>query len=259
MHSHRPLTALLAVLTSCTFVTLPASAAVFVENAGHTYCTEDGSTYVSGWVEQDGTSYLFDTNGCLLVSGATADGHIVDESGACVGTIGVDTSCITSVATSGSDLVFTIDPTPDVAEDAVYNTVVTLPAATEKTSTDYVREQVVNLALSMVGVPYVWGGESAYGVDCSGFTRYVYGQAAGIELLHYTDYQAVEGTAVSYYDLQPGDLCCYDWDSSGNIDHVGIYLGNGEIAEAGSASGRVVITSVCLDGHYPVTCRNLIG
>lgn len=92
------------------------------------------------------------------------------------------------------------------------------------------RSDVVEIALQYLGVPYVWGGASPSGFDCSGFTMYVFAQV-GIDLPHDAEYQYGYGTHVTYDELAPGDLVFF---SSGGywIGHVGIYVGDGQYIHA---------------------------
>ncbi len=88
---------------------------------------------------------------------------------------------------------------------------------------------VVHDALRYVGVPYVWGGASPHGFDCSGFTWYVY-HLAGISIPRTADIQFAQGRPIAG-DPIPGDLVffqTYDYGAS----HVGIYLGNGQFVNS---------------------------
>ena len=114
------------------------------------------------------------------------------------------------------------------------------------------RAEVLRVARRQLGVPYVWGGASRGGFDCSGFTMYVYRQV-GRTLPHGATDQARRGIRVSLRDLEPGDLVF--WGGSGYYSHVAMYAGRGRVIEAPSA-GKVVSYDR-LSGA--VTARRLIG
>lgn len=82
-------------------------------------------------------------------------------------------------------------------------------------------DSIVAFGLKFRGVPYVWGGNSPTGFDCSGFTRYVFGNF-GFNLERRSSMQAKQGVPVAYSNLQPGDLVFF----GAPIHHVGIYVGN---------------------------------
>jgi NlpC/P60 family len=94
--------------------------------------------------------------------------------------------------------------------------------------------QAVAYAARFLGVPYVFGGESPQGFDCSGLVQYVY-ERLGVKLPRTADLQANVGPRVALDQLQPGDLVFSAWDSdvgANGVGHVGIYAGNGQILEA---------------------------
>ncbi|ENK1242203.1 C40 family peptidase [Clostridium sporogenes] len=101
-------------------------------------------------------------------------------------------------------------------------------------------QDIVNYAKQFQGVPYVGGGETTSGFDCSGFVQYVYKNAAGISLPRTTYDQINVGTPVSQSNLQPGDLIFPE----SNIGHVGIYVGNGQMIHASLSRGKVIIADV---------------
>jgi cell wall-associated NlpC family hydrolase len=103
--------------------------------------------------------------------------------------------------------------------------------------------QAVSLAYQFLGVPYVWGGASPLGFDCSGLTMYVYGQL-GIKLGHYTGFQYYEGLRVPRDQLQPGDLVFFHANSAGVPQHEGMYIGNGSFIQAPQTGDVVKISSL---------------
>jgi peptidoglycan DL-endopeptidase CwlO len=97
---------------------------------------------------------------------------------------------------------------------------------------------VVGIAMRYLGVPYVWGGSSPSGFDCSGFVMYVYAQV-GISLPHYTVSQFGMGSAVSRSQLQPGDVLFFD-----GLGHNGIYIGGNQFIHAPHTGDVVKISSI---------------
>jgi len=110
-------------------------------------------------------------------------------------------------------------------------------AASRGGSSSIIR-RVVQASLGYQGVPYVFGGTSPNGFDCSGFTRYVFAQA-GIYLPRAADEQYGVGQYVSYNRLQSGDLVYFTTYEPG-ASHVGIYLGNGQFISATSSRGVAI-------------------
>lgn len=111
-------------------------------------------------------------------------------------------------------------------------------------------EQIVETAMKYIGVPYVWGGTSPSGFDCSGLVQYVYAEN-GISIPRVTYTQQAAATPVSFSDLQPGDLVFW----GGSAYHVGIYIGDGKYIHS-PAPGQ----SVCIQSYsaYPFTSAGRI-
>jgi hypothetical protein len=103
--------------------------------------------------------------------------------------------------------------------------------------------QAVALAYRFLGVPYVWGGASPQGFDCSGLTMYVYGQL-GIKLGHYTGFQYYDGRHIPPDQLQPGDLVFFHANAAGVPQHEGMYIGNGSFIHAPQTGDVVKISSL---------------
>ncbi|MGI9951805.1 C40 family peptidase [Moorellaceae bacterium AZ2] len=99
---------------------------------------------------------------------------------------------------------------------------------------------VVKVAEKLLGAPYLWGGVSIYGVDCSGLT-YISYFLNGIKLPRDADQQFQVGQKVEKKDLRPGDLVFFNTEGSGPVPtHVGIYSGDGQFINARSRQGVVV-------------------
>lgn len=104
------------------------------------------------------------------------------------------------------------------------------------------RIDIVEYAKQFLGNPYVWGGTSlTNGTDCSGFTMGIY-KHFGISLPHSSRAQAGYGTKVSLSEAKPGDLVFYS--SGGSINHVAMYIGNGQVIHASTKKTGIKISNV---------------
>ena len=118
------------------------------------------------------------------------------------------------------------------------------------------RNKIVNFACQFVGNRYVWGGTSlTHGCDCSGFTQSVL-KNFGISIPRVSRDQARTGSKVTSANMRPGDLIFYA-NRSGTINHVGMYIGNGQVVNA--ASTRSGIRIYRWNYRTPVAIRNVIG
>jgi cell wall-associated NlpC family hydrolase len=97
---------------------------------------------------------------------------------------------------------------------------------------------VVGIAMQYLGVPYVWGGSTPNGFDCSGFTAWVYAQV-GVALPHNAAAQYGYGVPVDRSQLEPGDLVFFD-----GLGHVGLYIGGGQFIHAPHTGDVVKISSM---------------
>lgn len=104
-----------------------------------------------------------------------------------------------------------------------------------------VRVDMVQYAKQFVGNPYVWGGTSlTNGADCSGFTMSIY-KKYGVSLPHHAASQAQMGTRIDFGSAQPGDLVFYA--KNGSINHVAMYIGNGQVIHASSPKTGIKIST----------------
>ncbi len=106
--------------------------------------------------------------------------------------------------------------------------------------------EILENAMMYLNAPYMWGGKSPFGIDCSGFIQLVY-MMSGIRLLRDASLQSGLGEHISFLDeAQPGDLLFFD-NEEGDIVHVGIYMQNSEVIHA---SGKVKIDKIDHQGIY---------
>lgn len=101
------------------------------------------------------------------------------------------------------------------------------------------QQKLLEFAYAQLGKAYLWGAEGPNAYDCSGFTMVAYRQV-GVTLPHYSGYQATMGTPVSRANMQPGDLIF--WYTP--VQHVSMYVGNGQMIHARGSAYGVVIQSV---------------
>lgn len=114
----------------------------------------------------------------------------------------------------------------------------------------YITNRIVSLSKDYIGVPYVFGGTSPYGFDCSGYVQYVFANA-GISLPRTADVQYEVGTPISTTELETGDLVFFTTYTYG-ASHVGIYLGDNNFIHASSSRGVTIdsLGSSYWSSHY---------
>jgi cell wall-associated NlpC family hydrolase len=112
----------------------------------------------------------------------------------------------------------------------------------------------VKLAEQYIGTPYVWGGESPGGFDCSGLLQFVWGKM-GVQIPRTTFDQINAGRKVAKKNLQPGDAIFFG--TRDNPHHVGMYIGNGKFIEAPFTGARVRISNIGSRSDF-VTARRFI-
>ncbi|MDL2344784.1 NlpC/P60 family protein [Deinococcus sp. MIMF12] len=130
-------------------------------------------------------------------------------------------------------------PLPPVAPGVV------TPAAAPSATDDDWR----GTAMALLGVPYVYGGTSRTGLDCSGFVLQVF-SPLGVDLPRTSAAQARTGQAVEVADLQAGDLVFFDTVGRGEVTHVGIYLGGGQFVNANSYRKQVAVDRLQGDAYW---------
>lgn len=127
---------------------------------------------------------------------------------------------------------------------------VSIEALQSGTTSAGVRTQIVSFAKQYLGGSYVWGGTTlGSGVDCSGFTQAIYSNF-GYSIPRVSGSQANAGRRISAAEAKPGDLFFYG--SGGTVNHVGMYIGNGQIIHASSPSTGIIISNAYYDSPISV-------
>ena len=140
----------------------------------------------------------------------------------------------------------------EVSEDL--DTALTITEVLYGEGVSHVRVELCEYAKQFVGNPYVWGGTSlTKGADCSGFVLSVFAKF-GVELPHYSVSQSQEGTKVAIEDVLPGDLIFYS--NGKQINHVAIYIGNGQVVHASSPKTGIKISKY--NYRTPVKARRIL-
>lgn len=149
-------------------------------------------------------------------------------------------------------------PEPEAADTEDDYTPAPAPAPAPEPAPSYsgnAASVAISTAMSYIGTPYVWAGESASGLDCSGLTMVSY-EAAGVYLTHSSRVQYGQGTQVPLDAAQPGDLVFWSSDGSqSGIYHVAIYLGDDTMIEAPTFGMTVRVTSMRYSGVMPYAVR----
>ena len=117
-------------------------------------------------------------------------------------------------------------------------------------STNYITHRIISKAQEYMGVPYIFGGTTPHGFDCSGYVQYVFARL-DIKLPRTADVQFQAGTPVSTTELIPGDLVFFETYTAG-ASHVGIYVGDGNFIHASSSRGVTIssLSQAYYSSHY---------
>jgi cell wall-associated NlpC family hydrolase len=109
-----------------------------------------------------------------------------------------------------------------------------------------VQEKVLNTARSLLGTPYLYGGTTPKGFDCTGYINYVYRHSVGMGLPRQSHDLARAGRAVAPEELRPADIVYFKIERQKPL-HMGIYLGRGKFIHAPSTNGKVNVQSLTVD------------
>lgn len=114
-----------------------------------------------------------------------------------------------------------------------------------------VRSEILENAMSYINTPYLWGGKSPFGIDCSGFSQVIY-KINGIMLPRDAGQQVLHGVAVNFVnEAKPGDLAFFD-NEEGVVIHVGILTGDGQIIHS---SGKVRVDKIDHNGIFNISTK----
>ncbi len=113
---------------------------------------------------------------------------------------------------------------------------------TSLSTTNISKDEMMYKIIEYINTPYLWGGTTKRGIDCSAFIQTIMYQAYGVTLPRTSLEQSNVGTDVAVSDLKFGDLLFFDTMHKGRTTHVGMYLGDGFFAHSGSSQG-VIVTS----------------
>lgn len=157
-----------------------------------------------------------------------------------------NTASTTNVATDNTNTASTSN------NDAATSNTDTAESSTTQTAS-YSASKVISVAKSYIGTPYVWGGSTPSGFDCSGFTQYVFAKV-GINLNRNTIGQESNVTKKSTAAAQPGDLLF--WGAQGSTYHVGIYLGGGQYIAAPEPGQNVKVGTLA---YFPASFAGTVN
>jgi len=211
------------------------SSASETSSAASSQATSDSSTQVSSAASQEESTTATQTNSTASQSNTNNNVSQSSTSTASQANSSAATSSTTSAATSSASQASSTATTNNSSSASTSN------------NANLTSGSVTGLALQLAGanIPYVWGGNSLSGMDCSGLVAYVYLHAAGINLPHNTVQQEAYVTKHSVADAQPGDILF--WGAAGATYHDAIYLGNNQFVAAPTERQNVKVESITSD------------
>lgn len=211
------------------------SSASETSSAASSQATSDSSTQVSSATSQEESTTATQTNSTASQSNTNNNVSQSSTSTASQANSSTATSSTTSAATSSASQASSTATTNNSSSASTSN------------NANLTSGSVTGLALQLASanIPYVWGGSSLSGMDCSGLVAYVYQHAAGISLPHNTVAQEAYVTKHSVADAQPGDILF--WGAAGATYHDAIYLGNNQFVAAPTEGQNVKVESITSD------------
>ena len=129
---------------------------------------------------------------------------------------------------------------------------------TDLSTVNISKDEMMYKIIEYINTPYLWGGTTKRGIDCSAFIQTIMYQAYGVTLPRTSLEQSNVGTDVAVSDLKFGDLLFFDTMHKGRTTHVGMYLGDGYFAHSGSSQG-VIVTSFDKYTNVFLKAKRVIG
>lgn len=205
--------------------------------------TEELSVYTEAAAENDTAEPVATLSGGVRIEvSAFQHGWFAVKSGDIEGFVSGDSLDLTLEKEAPKPVVKAPAKTENKAEDKTDSTTTVVSGS---------GSDIAAYAMQFVGVPYVYGGSSPSGFDCSGFTMYVFSHF-GVKLPHGATSQLSHGTEVSRDSLQPGDLVFFQgtYATSAAASHCGIYIGSGQFIHSASSGNRGITVSNLSDAYY---------
>lgn len=214
--------------------------------------TEELSVYAEAAAENENAEPVATlTGGARIEVSAFRQGWFAVKSGDIAGFVSGDSLDLTLEKEAPKPVVKTPPKEEKKTEEKAKEDADTKTEDSSSTVVNGSGSDIASFAMQFVGVPYVYGGASPSGFDCSGFTRYVFAQF-GVKLPHGATPQLNSGAEVSRDNLQPGDLVFFQgtYATSAAASHCGIYIGDGQFIHSASSGNRGITISNLSDSYY---------